>query len=325
MFNDLPVYERGYPEANIFYGWTEDGKKQGWFVASRVPKSGSVKRYKMFNPSSHAAGPHLCTAIWRNPSGKLDKRLFCMAERREAWEETEARLLYCRELWDGVPEQFQVDESMHDALEDEWEHEWQEEAGEGVEDFGPEGYELMYEGGEEPAPDDDFAEVWEDPHFPPTAKSVGSSEGWDDWKRVSQMHPQAHLFCRVTSDDAISNALAGNSWFLSAMACIAEYPAWIVSAFRLNTTLTANGAYAVRFYHPGKQRFQFVEIDDRIPTLRGGPMSAGVTPEGEVWVALLEKAFAKFCGSYKAIEGGSVPYGLLLGGERLALAARPTA
>jgi hypothetical protein len=70
-------------------------------------------------------------------------------------------------------------------------------------------------------------------------------------------------------------------------------------------------------YHPGKQAFQQVTIDDYIPVRKQEALYSGPTLDGEVWVPLIEKAFAKMCGSYKNLEHGSVAWGLLYlcGGE----------
>ena len=49
-----------------------------------------------------------------------------------------------------------------------------------------------------------------------------------------------------------------------------------------------------------------VIIDDKLPILKGKHIYAHCADPTEFWVALIEKAFAKLCGSYEAIEGGIV-------------------
>ena len=46
-----------------------------------------------------------------------------------------------------------------------------------------------------------------------------------------------------------------------------------------------------------------VIIDDKLPILKGKHIYAHCADPTEFWVALIEKAFAKLCGSYEAIEG----------------------
>ena len=52
-------------------------------------------------------------------------------------------------------------------------------------------------------------------------------------------------------------------------------------------------------------------VDDMIPVTRGTCAPIFAKPHGkELWVALLEKAFAKFVGSYSALDGGHALWGL---------------
>jgi len=61
-----------------------------------------------------------------------------------------------------------------------------------------------------------------------------------------------------------------------------------------------------------------VVIDDYVPTtLDKTPAFAGITGGGEIWVALVEKAFAKMCTSYAHTQWGLNAHGMhyLCGGE----------
>jgi hypothetical protein len=47
-----------------------------------------------------------------------------------------------------------------------------------------------------------------------------------------------------------------------------------------------------------------IVIDDRVPCSYGGPAFAKSADKNEMWVPLLEKAYAKFYGAYEELEGG---------------------
>lgn len=155
-----------------------------------------------------------------------------------------------------------------------------------------------------------------DPSFPPCTRSLGvQMSEVDGWTRLSDIVANPCLFKRIVPDGCLSQGFPGNIWFMSACAAAAEYPAWIQSMFGHKGKLSKAGRYKVRLFHPGLKRFVRIEIDDYIPTKKGPyglphPAFAGVTGDGEIWAALVEKAFAKLCGSYAATEWGLHAFGL---------------
>ena len=101
----------------------------------------------------------------------------------------------------------------------------------------------------------------------------------------------------------------GDCWLVAALACAAEHPSSIRNAF---DTLEANsrGKYNVRLFDPEKQAWEVVTVDDRIPCRKGTTRPEYMKCDGkELWPVLLEKAFAKFCGSYNALDGGWAVWG----------------
>lgn len=107
----------------------------------------------------------------------------------------------------------------------------------------------------------------------------------------------------------LAQGSVGDCWLIAAFACAAEHPGLIQRVF-VTKRATASGKYRIRLYDWQQKRFVTLTIDDYLPT-KGGTTALFAQPQGrEIWVALLEKAFAKFCGSYGALDGGSTAWGL---------------
>lgn len=106
----------------------------------------------------------------------------------------------------------------------------------------------------------------------------------------------------------------GDCYFLAALAGIAQSdPGLVLQA----VTALGDGTYAVRLYSGSSERYY--RLDAQLPASGGLPAFAGLTRNGgELWVALIEKAFAQFrsgSNSYASIEGGWMDegYAALLG------------
>jgi hypothetical protein len=70
------------------------------------------------------------------------------------------------------------------------------------------------------------------------------------------------------------------------------------------------GAYAVQFYVHGKP--QIVVVDSAFPIdEKKRPAFARSTIAEELWVSIIEKAYAKLYSSYEAIESGFVDQALI--------------
>lgn len=155
--------------------------------------------------------------------------------------------------------------------------------------------------------------MFTDETFPPTLSSLcrdRSSENFDlfsrlKWDRLccipALMDKKLGLFPPLISSRDIKQGKLGDCYFLSALCVLAQNPARIRQLF-VTRELSEVGVYAIYLTVNG-QRTQVV-IDDWIPTFAGAPTFAGFNDGSDLWVMLLEKAWAKLHRTYEAIEVG---------------------
>jgi len=111
---------------------------------------------------------------------------------------------------------------------------------------------------------------------------------------------KAKLFAGVHPND-IAQGILGDCWFLAALAGIAEFEGAIFNLFQ-DKKVNPEGMYTINIFNPTAKVWESVTIDDYVPIRNGEPLMA--KPQGtEMWVLLLEKAFAKWFGSYCQIQG----------------------
>lgn len=113
------------------------------------------------------------------------------------------------------------------------------------------------------------------------------------------------------TDDVLQGEL-GDCWFLSSLAVLADFQsgrfvrALLPGQPAPGAKLSRAGVYLVRLCLGG--RWYGVLVDDRLPCIGGGPfyrqLAYCVTHRLQLWASIIEKAFAKVCGSYEAIQGG---------------------
>ena len=95
---------------------------------------------------------------------------------------------------------------------------------------------------------------------------------------------------------------------MASIAAIAEYPERIDKIF-ITEEVNEAGCYAVQFYINGEMRT--VVVDDYFPFDAGADRwafsqsSKTSDRHNEIWVLILEKAWAKIFGNYQRIEAGS--------------------
>jgi len=128
-----------------------------------------------------------------------------------------------------------------------------------------------------------------------------------------------HLFEHGIEPADVAQGRLGDCWLISAFACLAEFPTCVEKIF-IDKEYKRSGKYRVKIYDALKNKgaggFTTVVVDDAFPCAKnpgytndGKPVFAQLNGN-ELWVLLLEKAFAKFVGSYAMLEGGQTCWAL---------------
>lgn len=166
---------------------------------------------------------------------------------------------------------------------------------------------------------------YKDSSFPPDIRSLGDVGGDDAnkksgktnadviWRRAGDFthSGRMQLFADTVDPKDICQGALGDCWLLAAMACMAEHEGAIHSLFYTRER-NPRGKYKVRIFDGFLNKWVTITVDDFVPCSKQvyerdktcQPLFT--QPNGnELWVMILEKAFAKFCGSYHNLEGGS--------------------
>jgi hypothetical protein len=94
----------------------------------------------------------------------------------------------------------------------------------------------------------------------------------------------------------------GDCYFLASLASLADTDS---QAIRQMIAPMGDGTYGVRFFREGAP--VYLRVDGQLPGSRVAPAYAKLSPQGETWVALAEKAYAQFrtgSNSYASLSGG---------------------
>jgi len=154
--------------------------------------------------------------------------------------------------------------------------------------------------------------------FPPEPKSICDPDAEFPfnspvvWKRpkewlggpdmIGAQGPVAQIFLSTVEPGDILPGQLNDAWFLSALAVMAEHPGLIKRLF-LSNFYSEEGIYKIKICKGGI--WHTVTIDDYFPcSLEGGPFFSRNMIGNELWVLLLEKAYAKLHGNYFTLRGG---------------------
>lgn len=162
-------------------------------------------------------------------------------------------------------------------------------------------------------------------------------------EEMAQRNRSALVWQGMTAGD-LAQGFLGNCWLVASIAAIVKQPTWIRKLF-VEADLVA-GRFVIQLFDMASGRWELVEVDDFVPcTLEDGWSEIPYTeqedgtrvynyqdiytaqgtkrlrkkwlplfgrPNGrQVWALVLEKAMAKFVGSYAHLSGGTEPFAFM--------------
>ena len=140
------------------------------------------------------------------------------------------------------------------------------------------------------------------------------------WHRPCEAWPNKHHFCGELAD--VRTGVFGNAWFIGALSSLSmseeelfghpsgyEEPLGVYPRVFWDSEFRRRGLYCFRFSKQGQ--WKYVVVDDRLPFHRktSQPLfsyAVGLDSTPHIWMALIEKAFAKLHGSYFSLWLGFV-------------------
>jgi hypothetical protein len=151
--------------------------------------------------------------------------------------------------------------------------------------------------------------LFEDLLFKPEKKNIFYTKcipSGTVWKRPKEITNKPMFIVNGVNANDLDQGKLGNCWFIAGCAAMAMIP-------ELFDNVVPSGQGFERSKYAGIFRFRFwlygdwteVVVDDRLPVKSNQLLFCGNIQEpNEFWAALLEKAYAKLCGSYENLEIG---------------------
>ena len=147
-----------------------------------------------------------------------------------------------------------------------------------------------------------------DAAFPPVPASVNlepeskQAVSADSWARFEEFATEPQLMAHggVDPDDVIQGRI-GNCWFVACLAALALVPE-LAQSLIYPPWYNPRGVYGVRIWHDNAWRW--VIVDDWVPTSNEPqPRFIRSRSGNDLWMVVLEKAFAKLHGCYAFMRG----------------------
>ncbi len=118
-----------------------------------------------------------------------------------------------------------------------------------------------------------------------------------EWKRANEIFPKPVIFEETISIDDIYRGKLTNTYFLSSLSSLSNFPGLIHQIFLTKEYNEKTGLIKMILFIDGE--FQIVLLDDYFPVIKGTNIPFFLrTQKFGIWAILLEKAWAKINGGY---------------------------
>eukprot|EP00873_Tetraselmis_striata_P036137 jgi/Tetstr1/456401/TSEL_043135.t1 len=160
-----------------------------------------------------------------------------------------------------------------------------------------------------------------DETFPAGGAALGEdADGFSEMNAVEWRRMKGTVYLAQPHPVKIAQGERSSTWFMGALAAVATRQDLLLDLI-VSDDLSQYGLYTFQFYKHGI--WHQVVVDDMIPhsARDGAPLFCSSAYDGELWPALLEKAYAKVHGNYRALSHGSMEDALvdLTGGSAFML------
>ncbi|XP_078505989.1 calpain-14 [Lissotriton helveticus] len=167
-----------------------------------------------------------------------------------------------------------------------------------------------------------------DETFPAELRSIGFGDLLKkmpaniQWKRPHELEKNPQFYATNASRFDLHQGLSENCWFLAALASLTFHKDILANVVPQNQSFDKNyaGIFHFRFWRFGE--WVDVVVDDQLPVTEDGRLIfVSSIHKNLFWGALLEKAYAKVCGSYEDMQIGQVSEALVdfTGGVNLSI------
>ncbi|XP_071215120.1 calpain-9 isoform X1 [Salvelinus alpinus] len=125
-----------------------------------------------------------------------------------------------------------------------------------------------------------------------------------EWRRPKDICPSAQFIVDGATRMDVCQGVLNDCWFLSAVASLSLHRPLLERVVPNGQSFQEgyNGSFYFQFWQYGE--WEKVKVDDLLPTQKGKLIYLCSSEKREFWSALLEKAYAKLKGGYRALNMG---------------------